>query len=261
MRAPTVIIVAAFASLAPLATHGADLLAPAPEPIPAEEFDRRWSVAVGVYGWAAGLDADVRVGPLPTASVHLNFAEILEDLDLAAMAVAEVRYDRFGVFTDLFYTQLSTSETFVSGFVDARLGNHVFAGTALGEYRVVESGRSSLDAMAGARLWSVGGDLTVSGGGRTVSRESDNVWVDPMVGVKGRLQGDGPLFATGWGMIGGFGAGSDLGWDALAAVGYQVTDRISLIAGYRAVGVDYSDSDFDFDAVLHGPIVSGVIRF
>jgi hypothetical protein len=69
------------------------------------------------------------------------------------------------------------------------------------------------------------------------------------------------FYATGWGMIGGFGAGSDLTWDVMAAVGYEITDRVAAIGGYRALSVDYSDDGFLFDVVQHGPILGVRIAF
>ena len=63
------------------------------------------------------------------------------------------------------------------------------------------------------------------------------------------------------GGIGGFGVGSDLGWDLFGGVGYEVNDHISIVGGYRGLGVDYDDGDFLFDIVEHGPIISGVVRF
>ena len=82
-----------------------------------------------------------------------------------------------------------------------------------------------------------------------------------MIGVKTRLQGASPWYLTGWGMIGGFGVSSDVDWDVFGGVGYEVTDRVSLIAGYRAVGVDYESDDLLFDIIQYGPVLGGVFRF
>jgi hypothetical protein len=62
-------------------------------------------------------------------------------------------------------------------------------------------------------------------------------------------------------MIGGFGVSSDLGWDAFAGLGYEFNDRFSMVGGYRALGVDYTNDEFVFDVVQHGPIFGGVYRF
>jgi hypothetical protein len=50
-------------------------------------------------------------------------------------------------------------------------------------------------------------------------------------------------------MIGGFGAGSDVTWDLLGSVGYQWNERFAIVAGYRALGVDYDDDGFVYDVI------------
>jgi hypothetical protein len=174
------------------------------------------------------------------------------------MAVAEARYDRFGIFGDLMYTKLSVDGTGPLGLVTASVTNELIVGTLMGEYRVVEQGKTSVDVMAGARIWGVTADLDLSAG---PSGSGDEYWVDPMVGVKGRLQGSSPWYLTGWAMIGGFGVSSDIDWDLFGGVGYEFNDRFSLVAGYRGLGVDYSNDGFVFDVIQHGPILGGVFRF
>ena len=53
-------------------------------------------------------------------------------------------------------------------------------------------------------------------------------------------------------MIGGFGAGSKLTWDVMGALGYEVSDTVSLIAGWRALSVDYENLTAIFDVVMSG---------
>ena len=38
-----------------------------------------------------------------------------------------------------------------------------------------------------------------------------------------------------------------------AAIGYRFSDTVSAVAGYRALGVDYSNDGFLFDVVQQGP--------
>jgi len=63
------------------------------------------------------------------------------------------------------------------------------------------------------------------------------------------------------GFIGGFGAASKLTWDVFAGVGYQFNPRFGVVAGYRALGVDYSNKGYVYDVVQHGPLVGLVGRF
>jgi hypothetical protein len=37
----------------------------------------------------------------------MDFGDILKDLDFGAMAIAEARYDRYSLFTDILYTKIS----------------------------------------------------------------------------------------------------------------------------------------------------------
>ncbi len=84
-------------------------------------------------------------------------------------------------------------------------------------------------------------------------------WVDGLVGVRGRYDFNENWYLTGWGMVG---AGeADLDWDVAAGLGYRFNDTWSAVAGYRALGVDYSQDDFVFDVVQQGPILGVVINF
>ena len=102
--------------------------------------------------------------------------------------------------------------------------------------------------------------LTAPNGTR-LKRDHTESWVDPMIGVRIYAQGASPFYMTAWGMIGGFGAASDIDGDVLAGVGYQVTDWASVYAGYRAYGVRYADQGYSYDAIQHGPVIAGVFRF
>jgi opacity protein-like surface antigen len=239
------------------------------EPIPAITepggFEARWQFAMAAYLWMPGIDGTVGVAGLEPVDVDVDFTDILENLEFGFMAVTEARYDRFGIFSDLMYTKLSVDGTGPLGFFEADVTQKIFTGTVMGEYRVIEQGKTSLDIMAGARIWWVSGDLdvtaTVGDPPLGFSADGDKSWVDPMIGVKTRIQGNSPFYLNGWAMIGGFGVSSDIDWDLYGGVGYEVTDSVSLVAGYRALGVDYSDDGFVMDIVQQGPVIGGVFRF
>jgi hypothetical protein len=147
------------------------------------------------------------------------------------------------------------------GVFSLSLETQMLIGAAMAEYRVIEDGRSSVDVMAGARVWSIDTDVRTKPA-LPGSPFSDSArWVDPMIGVKGRWEGASPWYLTGWGMVGGFGTSSDIDWDVMAGAGYEVRDWISVVAGYRAAGVDFQGGTFVWDTVMHGPILGAVFRF
>ncbi len=61
--------------------------------------------------------------------------------------------------------------------------------------------------------------------------------------------------------IGGFGAGSDLTWSALATVNYIFTDHLSVSAGYKLLDVDYDHGGYVYDTRLSGPALGVTYRF
>jgi hypothetical protein len=169
-----------------------------------------------------------------------------------------VRYDRFGIFDDLVDTSLSTGGTASAGLLDASATNEMVVGTPMGEFRAAGAGTTSLDVMVGCTPLERQRKPHADGTARPCRPgRPQRTWVDPMIGVKGRLQGTAP----GKGLIGSFGVSSDIAWDALGAVGYEINDHFSVVAGHRALGVDYPNDGFVFDVAQHGPVVSGIVRF
>ena len=259
----TVIVV-----LAGSPTSAADLVdAPSP-PAPAPYIEPAgWQATVAAYVWGAGMDGWVGVLGLPPVDVDISFIDILDHLDFAAMAVGQVRNERFGLFADLVYVKISGAAATPRGLIadKAGFGQQIAITTLAGTYDFSRWERLQLQAMAGARIWSVDTSLNLSGGrisvGRSLRREQQETWVDPLIGLQARYDLDDRWFLTGWGMASGFGAASDFGWDVLGAIGYEINDRFALAAGYRGAAVDYSNDGFVWDVVMHGPIIGGVIRF
>lgn len=64
-----------------------------------------------------------------------------------------------------------------------------------------------------------------------------------------------PYKATTYHLIGGFGAGSDLMWDANINLGYRWTSGFSTTIGYRHFEVEYEDDTFLYDVVRTGPML------
>ena len=64
-----------------------------------------WTFTVAPYGWLAGLEGDVGARGR-TTHIDASIGDILDNMDIGVMGVAEARYERFGVFTDLNYVAL-----------------------------------------------------------------------------------------------------------------------------------------------------------
>jgi hypothetical protein len=218
-----------------------------------------WTVTVAPYLFAAGIAGDVGIHGSPTVHVSADFGDIFDHLKFGGMLASEARNGAFGVFSDLIYVKVGEN---VTGPFGGTVGvtQSTFTGTAMGEYRILQSAAGSVDAMAGVRVWNLSGDLNFSGGILgTRAFSKSQTWVDGMAGVKGRINLAPRLYLTDWGMVGAGGASID--WDLLGAVGFDVTKSFSLLAGYRAIGVDYSHGGFLFNVVEQGPVLGAAIRF
>lgn len=231
----------------------------APEPVP----ENGWTFVVAPYFWAAAMDGKVGQFGLPDVEVDAKFSDILKNLDFGAMGVVEARNGSFGLVADVMYVKLSADQGVEARRVDAdvELTSETFSALVAAEYRLIETDGGSLDLLAGGRYWAVTTDVDISGAQIDLSGSDNEDWIDPMVGLRGRLDLSPEFFLTGWGMIGGFGVSSDFAWDALGGIGYEISDSISIIAGYRALSVDYQNDDFKFDVTEHGPILGAAFSF
>lgn len=109
-------------------------------------------------------------------------------------------------------------------------------------------------------MWSVDTDISFNGGILDgISRSDGATWADAVAGLRGNYAITPEVYLTGWGLVGA--GGADIDWDVAGAIGYRFNDRISAVAGYRALGVDYSNDGFVFDVVQQGPILGMVVRF
>jgi hypothetical protein len=235
-----------------------------PELAPVLPPEAGWTFTMAPYFWMAGMDGDIGQFGLAPIHVDASFSDVMENFDIGAMAVGEARNGKFGVAFDFMYVNLSADVATPFGIVadNVEVTSQTLTALAALEYRVLETDTASVDLMAGGRLWWVETDVDPQGGpGDALYFSDGDTWVDPIIGAKGRVNLSDQFYLTGWGMVGGFGVSSDFTWDVMAALGYEFTDRISMVGGYRALGVDYSDDGFLFDVVQHGPILGAVFRF
>jgi hypothetical protein len=235
----------------------------------------RWTISVAPYVWAARLDGNAKVKGIE-ADVDVSFKDSLENLNIAGMAIVEARRGRFGFAVNPFFVRTESDAR--SGPLEADNTTDVATMGAGLFYRVVdwEFARNSLgepqtiaiEPTVGARLNYLRGevDTKLDGFGRSARRQVDEsqTWIDPLVGVNVSLG-----LAKRWSVraeadIGGFGVGSDLTWNAQAALVYRFT-AVGLDAfaagGYRALSWDYQDGGFEWDVIMHGPMLGAGVRF
>lgn len=222
-----------------------------PQPTDTQE----WSYRLAPYIWLPALSGTLRVDTGdPPADVDTSFLDVL---DFAFLIIGEARKDKWGLLGEFNYLDLSHSaETDGLIYLGAKARLTGVMGALTGSYRVLEGRDTSLDILAGARAWRL--DLKIdyrAGSLPAKTARGSRSWVDPVVGLRGRIGLTERLFLTGLLDAGGFGVGSDFQWEANAALGYRFNQTISVSFGYRHLDLDFKDGGFVVDASLSGSYV------
>ena len=230
--------------------------------------DFRWTIAP--YAWLTGISGTVGAKGYD-AKVDVSFADLSKYLNMGAMVHAEVLYrERFGLFSDFNYSLLSDQASSKRASLDAKMSlvlSDVVAFYRVGTVPLGKSQTSSMDfdLLGGARIWSLAVKLDAERdrGGRNVFAQK--TWADPIVGARATFHLTDAWLLSLRGGVGGFSVSSAFTWDTTALVGYTFWEHGTLLAGYRAVGVNYSEgsgrSAFKFDATLSGPILGVAFTF
>lgn len=257
----TMLLLSAAILAAPVVVKAADI-APVLAPQPRPDDPDKWTFSISPYFWAAGITGDTGVFGLPEVHVDESFGDILSDIDFGFMAAGDARYDRFSIVTDIIYARITTDSATPRGiFADeVDLKTETFTAMIGAGYSVIDEPQGRLDVIGGVKIWYTETTISFSGGPLGgVSGTDDATWVDAMAGVRGMYSITPSVYFTGWGLIGA--GGADLDWDVMAAIGYKWNDAISAVAGYRALGVNYSNDTLTNDIVEHGPILGVVFHF
>lgn len=225
--------------------------------------DGQWEFAATMYVWGSGIKSSVGTSRGPIES-ETDFGDVLDDLDMALMGSFEARRGPWGFVGDLMYTDLSSTEATPFGVLfsaaDVDTTTTTFSGYAL--YRAVDKPTGTLDVGAGVRANSLDIDVTLQPGTLPLEAFSvDDTWVDPIVAMRAKVPLSDRWFATAFVDVGGFGIDSDLTWQVLGTVGYDINDRWSVRMGYRHMSTERTIGGRDVQLELSGPIIGATAQW
>ena len=244
----TAVLLAALAISHPCAAHAQAT----------EEANGEWEVSVTAYAWLSGMSGDIgAIEGVQPVKVDMSFGDIFDHLKFAGMGMIQARHDRFVMAGDFEFVSLGASKDLKIRDVDlieGELDTSVLTASALAGYRV-STGAPVVDLMGGARLNSVSTDIELSGPLRSVEGDLTETWVDPIIGTHVAIPMSSKTALALYGDVGGFGIGSDLTWQVLAAIQYEFNERWRASAGWRHYSVDYDKGAFLYDVSLSGPII------
>ncbi|MGH9884820.1 MAG: hypothetical protein ACREBE_04795 [bacterium] len=215
--------------------------------------------AVAPYAWMSGLTAQTGVGNL-AADVNLNFGDIFSHLRFAAMGAFEVGYGAWLGTLDAMYSSMQVDRTvrLISRHADLDFSSKMFMAQPMFGYTFGPSPNVAIDAMVGARLWSVDASLSVvDTSGRTQSRSP--TWIDAVGGLRFRWRPKRPWNVSALGDAGG--GGSELTAQGLVTVSYDFSRHWAAFGSYRYLYDKYRPSDYFFEGHVSGPLLGGVYRW
>ncbi len=233
-----------------------------------------WVIEGGPYLNLVGIEGDALVAGV-TAELDLSFGDIFDNFDLIAMSgrVEAWKDERWGIIFDGFFlqvegdfntpgplpTKLSVDITQVQ--IDLGLGMRLLDEPLSND---ATGARVRIDMLGGGRYQYLKEKITLPPL-PTVGGSAD--WLEPFIGGRAVLQLNDTWSVFVRGDAGGFGIGSasDLTWNLLTGVEYQLNQKFSLQVGYKVQGFDYSNgsgpSEFGGDWETQGLLLSLGIRF
>jgi len=190
-----------------------------------------WKFRMTPYVWAMSTSGDGTLGPVPV-SLDASTKEIVKGLDFSLEGYVEATKGGLLLLADSHISKvqidIAPSAPLTAGVFTNRM---VIVSAAAGRRF---AGR--YDLYGGIRYYNL--DLTALFDGFPYFFGERGVWVDPIIG--GRvLVPLSPKFAFALrGDVGGFGAGSTFAWMIQPTVTFQVTPKMNMLIGYRALKVD-----------------------
>lgn len=232
---------------------------------PAMGADEAWQHTAVIYMIGASIDGDAGVGNL-TADVDVSFGDILDNLEMGAMAAYRAERGPWAIVADVIWMNLEQDKGNLGPLGGTRA--EVELDQLITELDLSYALNERLDAYGGLRYWDVDTDITVATGGplgTVLSGSLSEDWIDPVVGLRYELPLGERWMLVSRGDIGGFGVGSDFTWHVTMFASWAMSENASLLFGFGYLDVDYDDGSgsdrFLMDVGEGGPAAGFAWRF
>jgi hypothetical protein len=199
-----------------------------------------WHLTVAPYLWFPAVHGGIGIDGRET-SFSVSAGDLLSHFRFGLMGLVEPRYKRIVMLLDIIWVRLGDDRALSNLATVANLkGTEFILAQKIG-YRVIDTDRIKIDGLAGFRYWHYGSNVSFTT--NTLNYSGSQNWVDPLVG--GRITGilTPKIEITVAGDVGGWGAGSQLAYQAVGVIGYRIKPAIALQAGYRYLATNYRTSN------------------
>jgi hypothetical protein len=223
--------------------------------------DGGWHVAIAPYIWFSGVHGTTGVLG-HDASVHASFSDIFNYFNIGVMGAVEVRYSRVIMPVDFMWMKLSDNKalplTDVTASVKAKMTETML--TPKIGYRLTDKKRLKVDALFGIRYWHLTNDFTLQPQIRNGFSDSAS-WVDAVAGGRFTVGLTPKVSVT---VLGDAGGGSArLDYQVAGLLGYKISRKCVLLAGYRYLSVNYrptGKAQFVYDVNMPGVVIGATIN-
>lgn len=242
---------------------GALLLATTMPALSAEDMDSdKWEFGAQIYLWGAGIGVTTSEGD----DIDISFSDLMSNLDMALMTTLVARKDKWTLFADIIYLDVSGTKTHSTANIIGRptkvkveVGMEAWVVTTAGAYEVMQTETTRLDLVGGVRYFWLKMPLKFDIGDHISEKTSPSghVW-DGIVGMKGNTRLNEKWYLSYYLDVGT--GDSDLTWQAAAGFNYKFK-KLDAVFGYRYLAWDFDDNDAFDDINLSGPYAGVKFRF
>jgi len=217
-----------------------------------------WQHDLTIYGWLPTLDGTLTF-KVPGESDDSTDSNAIDSLDSVFMGSYEARKNEWSFLADLIYLKMSGDTQGLNSNVNLELELTAKMYGFYAGYNLSTANNMRVDVIGGMRYFSLGLDVTRSGGrilNGTLSSDVENY--DAVIGIKGEY-----TINSNWYIPYQFDIGTgdtDLTWQANASLAYRF-DWGDVIATYRYMHYDKGDSLLLEDFDLYGPKLGVVFHF
>ena len=193
-------------------------------PIAIPQVSEKFSYSLTPYLWAVNIGGDMNYKGRTLVDQKISTSELLSKIQYGGMLEAEVHKGNWGFAANLLYASVQDSSSRVRGVVDlgskttAQLGIYNLAAT----YTIFNSKQAYVDALLGARIFSVNAkvDVNALGTPRGTTLKSNSTVTNPIVGVKGRYRiGESDYFVPFYADVGGGVDGTQITTQGIIGIG------------------------------------------
>lgn len=256
--------VAFFCFMAIVATFSAKAQ-PVSAPVThSENTTDKWNYSITPYVWALGVTGSVSNPSRTLGKVNLTPGDLLSDIKMAAMVVAEAHHQRFGLYLDAMYGDLGKTTSKVVGRADLNANATVKLSmvTLAPSYTIHHSPSLYLDGLVGLRYLWLNANTKISDDaiGLTLKQNSTQNITTAVAGLKGRWSlGNSDYFVPFYVDVGG-GQASSFTSQAYLGIGRTFSwGDLSLVA--KNVYYQYKPNRNTIDMNLFGAAVAATFRF